>query len=154
KRAPEELLPSLFELGRMRGELRETILPVLGARGRWLAAQNPGWEYAAGKSDETVWETGSREQRLAFLAGLRKRGAAQARELLASTWAQESPKDRADFLAALENGLSLDDEAFLESALDDRRKEVRRAAADLLARLPESGLCQRMFERARPLLTF
>src|SRR5262249_16629420 len=53
-----------------------------------------------------------------------------------------------------EYGLSLDDESFLESALDDRRKEVRRAAADLLTRLPESALRQRTLERVRPLLTF
>lgn len=154
KRAPEELLPPLLELGRMREDLRETILAVSGARGRWLAAQNPSWDYAVSKFDETVWETGNGEQRKLFLADLRRRDAARARELLASTWAQESPKDRADFLTVFENGLSLDDEAFLESALDDRRKEVRRAAADLLARLPESALCQRMIERARPLLTF
>jgi len=41
KRAPEELLPPLLELGRMRQDLRQSILPVLGARGRWLAAQSP-----------------------------------------------------------------------------------------------------------------
>jgi hypothetical protein len=73
---------------------------------------------------------------------------------LASTWAQESPKDRSRFLSALENGLSLDDEAFLEAALNDRRKEVRGEASDLLSRLPESALRLRMLERVRPLLRF
>src|SRR5262249_42032067 len=130
------------------------ILPVLGARGRWLAAQNPNWNYTAVDFDEALWGTGVRDQRLALLANLRRRDAARARDLLTATWEQESPKDRAHFLAALENGLSLEDEAFLESCLDDRRKEVRRAAADLLGRLPESALCQRMLERGRPLLTF
>jgi hypothetical protein len=153
-RAPEELAPPLLELGRAQEELREAILPALDARGRWLAAQNPDWDYAVGGLDETLWETGGRERRLSFLAEMRKRDAARARESLASTWEQESPKDRADLLAVFEYGLSLDDEAFLESALDDRRKEVRRAAADLLARLPESALRRRMLERARPLLTF
>jgi Family of unknown function (DUF5691) len=154
RRAPEELLPSLLEFGRTWKDLLEEILPVLGARGRWLAAQNPDWAYAIGGFDETLWETGAVKQRRAVFAELRKRDAAQARELLSSTWAQESPEDRADFLAAFENGLSLDDEAFLEAALDDRRKEVRSAAADLLARLPESALRRRMIDRARHLLTF
>lgn len=154
QRAPEELLPPLLELGRMQEELREAILTVLGARGRWLAALNPDWDYAAGGLDGTLWEAGGRERRLSFLAEMRRRDSARACELLASTWAQESPKDRADFLPVFECGLSLGDETFLESALDDRRKEVRRAAADLLTRLPESALRQRILERARPLLTF
>jgi Family of unknown function (DUF5691) len=154
RRAPEELLPSLLEFGRTRKDLLEEILPVLGARGRWLAAQNPNWAYAVGGFDETLWETGSVGQRRAVFAELRKRDAARARELLAPTWAQESPEDRSHFLAAFENGLSLDDEAFLEAALDDRRKEVRSEAANLLARLPESALRRRMIDRARPLLTF
>ena len=154
RRATEELLPPLLEFGRVQEGLREAILPVLGARGRWLAAQNPCWDYARGKFDETLWETGSREQRLAFLTELRNREPASARELLAAAWPQESPKDRVDFLNMFGKDLGLDDEAFLESALDDRRKEVRVAAADLLARLPESALRRRMLERARPLLRF
>jgi len=154
RRAPEELLPPLLELGRARKELRKAILSVSGARGPWLAGQNSDWVYAVGGFDETLWETGNSEQRRAVLSELREIDAMSARELLASTWSQESPEDRADFLAMLENGLSLDDEAFLESALDDRRKEVRGVAADLLARLPESALRRRTLERARPLLTF
>lgn len=154
KRVPEECLPLLLELGRSREELRDAILAVLGARGNWLAAQNSNWEFASGRFDETLWETGSSEQRRRVLAELRKRDPARARDLLKSTWAQESPKDRADFLTVFENGLSLEDEEFLEFALDDRRKEVRRSAADLLARLPGSALRSRMLERARPLLIF
>jgi len=154
QRAPAELLPAVLELGQKREELREAILPVLGARGRWLAAQNSIWEFALNRFDETLWETGSSKQRRMFLTELRKRDVDRARELLRSTWAQEAAKDRADFLAVFENQMNLEDEAFLEFALADRRKEVRRAAVDLLARLPESALRKRMIERARPLLIF
>jgi Family of unknown function (DUF5691) len=38
--------------------------------------------------------------------------------------------------------------------LDDRRKEVRGVAVELLARLPESSLRRRMLERVRPLIVF
>jgi hypothetical protein len=72
---------------------------------------------------------------------------ARARELVIQTWADEPPEERADIVAALEQGLGADDESFLEEALDDRRKEVRRRAADLLMRLPESRLVQRMLQR-------
>ena len=51
-------------------------------------------------------------------------------------------------------GLSMDDEPFLESALDDKHAEVRRAAAELLSRLAESRLCQRMIARVGPLVQF
>jgi hypothetical protein len=154
RHAPEESLPLLLELSRIRETSPEEILPALGSRGRWLAAQNPDWSYGIGDFDEALWETGSSNQRVEVLAELRKRDPVRAKDLLESSWENESPKDRADFLAAFENGLSLDDEAFLESALNDRRKEVRRAAADLLVRLPESALRRRMLERVRPLLTF
>jgi hypothetical protein len=47
----------------------------------------------------------------------------------------------------LKNRLSPTDEPFLEGLLDDRRKEVRRAAAQLLSQIPGSGLAERMFAR-------
>ena len=71
----------------------------------------------------------------------------------ASSWRAPGPpsprSDRARFLAALATGLTVDDDAFLEQALDDRRKEVREAALELLRRLPGSSLGRRMAERAR-----
>ncbi|HRX84376.1 MAG TPA: DUF5691 domain-containing protein, partial [Phycisphaerae bacterium] len=49
-------------------------------------------------------------------------------------------------------GLGPADEVFLETALDDKRKAVRTAAADLLAQLPEAQFRVRMTERARACL--
>jgi hypothetical protein len=57
-------------------------------------------------------------------------------------------------VAALAAKLNMDDEPLLESALDDRSKEVRRAAAELLTGLPESRRAQRMLARALPLLAW
>jgi hypothetical protein len=172
RRVAEAMLPDLLELGRRQSSLREAILPVLGRRGRWLAAQNPDWSYARTEIRElrtesdgetlspqpsgltTAWETGTSDARLALLKELRSSEPALARELVAATWASEKADDRAAFLETYAIGLSIDDEPFLESALDDRSKEVRRAAAALLARLPESRLAARMLERVRPLLTW
>jgi hypothetical protein len=89
-----------------------------------------------------------------LFAWLREHDPARARELLAATWKEESVKDRAAFLHALGTALGPDDEPFLETVLDDRGKDVRRVAADLLARLPDSALVQRMIARVRPLLRF
>jgi hypothetical protein len=170
RRAPPALLPSLLEHGRQQADLRPAILPALGRRGRWLAAQNLEWSYArteiSGLRTElattalspqssvlsTVWETGDRAARLALLGELRVVAPALARQLIDSTWASERADERAAFLEALGSGLTVDDEPFLEAALDDRSKEVRRVAAGLLGRLPDSRLAGRMLARARPLL--
>jgi hypothetical protein len=151
--APEELLPSLLEFGRLKPPLRGFVLPALGRRGGWLAAQNPDWSYAAPAFNEQSWQTGNHEERLAFLRKLRATDAAHSRELLASTWNEEKPDHRAEFLSVFEIGLSLEDEQTLESALDDRSKGVGRTAMKLLIQLPQSRFCQRMVERARLLIS-
>lgn len=154
KRVPEESLPKLLDLGKAQEHLCDAIIAVIGKRGQWLAAQNPEWDYVVGTLDESLWETGGFEMRLALLKKLRASDPTRARELVASTWSADASDARAAFIAAFQIGLTLDDEVFLEAALDDRRKEVRRTAADLLARLPESALVKRMIERVQPLISF
>ena len=151
-----EALPGLLSTGRNRAEWRETVLPLLGQRGRWLATQNPEWAWAVGATaeDETIWQVGDVAARLLFLQRQRRTAPAHARELLAASWSAETPEDRASFIAVLGIGLTPADEPLLEAALDDRRKEVRRHAVNLLAQLPDSALVRRLTERARPLLTF
>lgn len=159
--APHDHLPELLARAEKDKDLRPLVLDVLGERGRWLASFHSDWEFAAGRpvsSDadgaihEELWQTGNHSERLSVLRLLRERSPERGRELVASTWAQDSPEERAAFLEEFRIGLSLTDEAFLEPALDDRRKEVRRAAADLLGRMKGSALVRRMEDRARPLL--
>ena len=162
RRAPDLALPALLDAGRQNTDLRDPIIAVLGKRGRWLAAQNPEWAYASGAAagagaapaeDVTgAWETAAHAARLGMLRGLRRSDPARARTLLEATWPQETAAHRADLIATFKAGLSPEDEPMLEKALDDRSLEVRRNAADLLARLPSSALVARMVERARPLL--
>ena len=149
KRAPEHCLPGLLELGRISRKLRSAILPVLGKRGRWLAAQNPDWDYVVEEDIEKTWTTGSCAARQLLLQQLRAENPNAARERVAAVWEQEKSDERLAFIETFQTGLSMDDEPFLEAALDDRRKEVRQKAAELLAHLPESHLCQRMTQRVR-----
>jgi hypothetical protein len=107
RRVPAAYLPALLELGCGQPALHAQIVPVLGARGRWLATQNPAWSYAApaGRSSlpraddraalAGAWETGARPARLALLLELRTRAPQIARELLAASWATERADDRA-----------------------------------------------------------
>lgn len=153
-RVPEMLLPQLLDLGRQQRDLRAAILPVLGQRGRWLANQNADWRYAVEVATTADWETGAMAARSLYLKELRSQDPDRARDLLAATWSQEPAGDRTKFLETFQVGLSLEDEPFLEEALRDRSKEVRRIAADLLARLPQSRLCQRMASQVQKYISF
>ncbi|GHF17244.1 DUF5691 domain-containing protein [Streptomyces morookaense] len=159
-RAPAALLPGLLDAARARSDLRSEALALAGPRGLWLARLNPQWAYAlrgtaAGSAalpaaaGEQVWHEGLFAERVALLASLRRGDPAAARELLATTWAEERAEDRLMFLDTLREGVSLADEPFLEQALSDRSRNVRALAAELLSALPGSALAARMAERAR-----
>ena len=148
-----ELLPPLLEWVRTAKAERPLVLAAGGARVRWLAACHPAWDFAAA-ADPTHWETGSREQRVSILRGWRAADPLKGLEKLVEVWASEPADMRTAFLAVLETGLGPADEPFLERALDDRSKEVRQAAANLLARLPGSAFVARMVARANPILIY
>lgn len=151
KRLPEEKLPEMLDHLQSLPNLDPAILRVVGERGRWLAAQNPAWTLFAEPDGETLretWETGNKESRVGVLKLLRERDTDQARTLLQETWGSEGADGRKALLVVFKQNLSMADEPFLEERLDDRSKEVRRVAADLLARLPGSAFVGRMMARA------
>ena len=155
-RPPPEMLPDLLDAG-TSGSLRAAILAAGGPRLRWLAGLDERWSWAASEvaADAGVderWRTGIRDERALLLRAVRTEDPARGRDLLASTWSADGAADRAALLGELAAGLQPADEPFLESALDDRSKVVRRQAADLLARLGGSALAERMAQRLRPLV--
>ncbi|GHH64108.1 hypothetical protein GCM10017673_06200 [Streptosporangium violaceochromogenes] len=160
RRVPPHLLPELLDRAVADRSIRPHLGVLAGARGRWLAGLNPAWGFllrevtAAGVAGTAarVWERGTPGDRRAHLGALRAADPAGARLLLEETWERETPDDRAAFLEVLADRLGPGDEPFLESALDDPRREVRRWAADLLTRLPGSLLGLRMTARAARLL--
>jgi hypothetical protein len=156
---PARFLPRLLDTATRQPALRAQLRPVLGERGRWLARLHTQWSWAAtdietGTDDtkDAAWDTGTPEQRLALLQAWRARDPQSAGAALAAAWPSEAPEQRAALLPALAVSLGPEDEAFLEAALDDRRKEVRVAAQRLLASLPGAQLGQRMLARLLPLL--
>lgn len=145
-----EILPSLFGLN--NSDLRTLVRQVSGARGAWLARQNPAWAYAVEREPQDGWENGTRAERIAAIGRLHELDPEMALTWIQATWAQDSADERTAFLGALGASLVEADEPFLERCLDDRRKEVRAAARVLLVRLPESRFVQRTWLRARALV--
>lgn len=148
KRVPEELLPAVLEAAKKDSSIRPHLAGVVGNRGLWLASLNPEWSFISAASSTADWETASRVGRVALLRQTRREEPSKAIELMQSTWKQDGPEDRIAFTTELSEGLSASDEPFLEIGLDDKRKEVRQRAADLLLRLPTSAIVARMQERA------
>jgi hypothetical protein len=174
RRLPAELVPAVLDAGRRHVGLRPYLATVAGPLAGWLAGQRRDWSYAsparpaggpptatepaAEPADERepaeegeaaeVWQLGTTGQRAGYLRRLRQRAPDRARELLAAGWDAEPPEDRMELLGTFAVGLSDADEPLLELALDDRRKQVRDLAADLLGRLPGSGYARRMADRA------
>jgi len=146
---PPVVLPALLDAGRRNSLIRPALAQVAGRRGTWLAGMRGDWRWLRDESvPSAAWETGTIGERLGYLVELRRADPAAARELLAASFAQESSDDRARFVTALATGLSVADDPFLEEALDDRRREVREAALDLLRGLPGSSWSRRMRRRA------
>lgn len=174
-RVPHDLLPTLLERARATPALRAPLRPVLDARGRWLAAQHPGWSAVladdraaavpagdptggrAARPDPAAWPHLPAPARLALLLDLRASDDAAERaaaaELVASTWANDPVDERAEHLEALGATLAVTDEPLLERALDDRSVRVRGLALRLLDGLPTSRRAQRMAGRLAPLLS-
>ncbi|WP_213573028.1 DUF5691 domain-containing protein [Rhodococcus sp. USK13] len=149
-RAPDHLVADLMSAARSNDTHRENILRLTGPRGQWLAAQNPEWSMLRRTADRLeVWHRGSHPERLQWLTAMRSVNPAAATAELQRTWDTERGEHRAAFIAALATGLGDADAGLLEHALDDRRKDVRQHAVQLLRQLPRSAYAQRMAARAR-----
>ena len=152
---PAEHLPALLDLGVALDELRPAVRAAARGRGAWLAGLEPRWSYALpadvpdAAAAQRIWSEGDVTARLALVEALRASDPDAARTLVQTTFASEAPEVRAGILERLATGLAAADEPLLESALDDRRREVRAVAAAQLAHLPSSALAARMLERAR-----
>ena len=148
---PPRLLPMALEAARAASFLRAVLLPVLGQRGRWLAAQNPDWSFVA-TGDVSVperehWEHGTIEQRQRYLALMRRSDPAHARFQLVAVLPELDARERASLLGQLQVGLGPEDEDLFDGLLQDRSKEVRQLAAAMLSRLPHSRYVERMAAR-------
>jgi len=156
RRLPAELLPTVLAEPRTRA----VWWPVLGERGRWLAAQHPDWQAALQKladphqalddaaERQRVFDEGNLPSRCAALTRQRHIDPALARDWLAAALPAEKAEPRLALVQTLAEHLGPDDEPLLEGLLADRSQAVRQVAVALLARLPASACAQRLAARA------
>ncbi len=149
RRLPPAALPTILDYALSDAAFRPQLKSLLGPRGWWLIGQHDKW--AAMYPDQAKvedWQVAPELEQPALLEHFREVSPVIARQQLQGIWQALTPKQKAKLLPALTVQLSTDDEDFLELCLDDKRKEVRVAAAEVLAQLPESKLVQRLFEQA------
>ena len=150
---PHSLLVPALVMGRAAPSLRPLLARTAGARGLWLASLNPDWSmFATSSADDElevdVWEHGRPMQRQAFFLAARKKNPSWARELFEQDFSSMDAAERNSLLGLFEHGLSGEDEELLERLLfKDRSREVKKTAASLLSRLPDSRYVTRMGER-------
>lgn len=151
---PPELLPALLDWGAKQPEWQSLLRIVAAPRGRWLAQWKPTWDYMQTEIDQDRWELGKKEERLRLFRRWRQQEPQQAREALEAIWEKESLPLRLRFLKMFKWALNASDIPFLEKCLTESRKELREVAADLLSKLPQSPLIQRMEARCKALITW
>ncbi len=156
-RVPAASVPMLLEWWSRQPSRSPEVFEATGACGAWLARLNPDWSkpvtLAAVPADaDERWQTGSGPERAALLATVRSADPSRALALVRMTWTDDGADERRRFVEALEAGISARDEEFLEAALDDRGKMVRREAARVLTRLPGSAMRTRMRQRAAAMI--
>jgi len=141
---PPEMLPALLEKAERDVHFAEIIRPALGPRGEWLARQNPRWSPLLAENP-TDWFTATFSERKRLFAATRARNPLLALAWLEKTWSQEKAEHKIQLLDLMQTRPSLADEDLLEKAFSDKNRDVRRAAMQVLATLPES----RIFSEAK-----
>lgn len=152
KTLPASSLPWALEWLAKEKSRWDEVSPLLGHRGRWLMAQLPEWQSFLKTPDPASWSLASLEERKKILRQLRLTDPGAGLQQLRSTWPEDGWKERHQLLAQLETGLSLSDESFLETCLDDKRREIRQTAARLLALSNGSALSLRLHTYALSML--
>lgn len=156
-RVVDAAVPQLLDWWARQPSRASVVFEVLGKAGEWLTSLNQDWRKPVAWTEipadaDSIWQTGTPAERSALLMTIRRIDAARARCLVESTWANDGADERRRFLEVLGDGCSMADEPFLEAALDDKSKVVRRAAVQVLGKIAESRLRARMNERARSII--
>ena len=151
KLIPPEMIPAVLAIGQQQKELQTLIVSCCGKRGEWLGRFNDSWNFTRPGDHESLWLTGSIEQRKIVLKEIRKSDPVKAREWLQKSWTQEDATTKPVFLEIFKENISEHDIIFLEAMSSEKSKKVKDIALDLLKRIPTSPVIlqyQQVLEQA------
>lgn len=154
KRPPSGRIPDLVLEARTRPGVAKLLPLACGPLLSWYAALDPRAASLVAPPVNALeaWESVETPHRLAALHRLRAQTPTHARTLLQDAWKGESAETRATLLEAMQTGIGPDDEAFLETCLDDRSRTVRSTAAAILCQLESSACVGRLRARLADLV--
>lgn len=146
QRVAPSILPQLLAYTKHKKELNALVVQSIGDLGIWLANQNPDWQaiLPIDLKDKAIFEYGTQKERVRYIAALRAVAPTVAIQKLEAVWQTENVSTKVAFLETLNINLQDTDIDFLEQCQADKRKNVRTAAAQLLAQIPTSKLAERM----------
>lgn len=113
---PPDMLVAVLDLGADKKNrfIRDKIRKIIGKRGEWMVQFNGNWQYALPLYEDKLWQEGRIAERREAFAIIRHLEPSKAFEWLKAAWAEETAKDRKDFLLMFEKNISLSEEDFLQ----------------------------------------
>lgn len=139
-------VPNVLAIGEQQKKLQTLINNCCGKRAAWLAGFNPVWDFGQTDTPETIWETGTTEQRKKALEQIRETDPNLGLAWLQKTWSTEDAATRLAFLEVLNSSANVNDISFLESLATDKSKKVKDEALSLLKTIPESAIVQQYMQ--------
>lgn len=128
-RVPLAAMPGLLDAGRQNVACRGALAEVLGARGHWLARQNPDWRYLLrepfGPLRPEDWDGPDPDARIAYANGLYATDPDAARELFRAAWPTLTAAAKVALLGLVSRHGTKDDLPFLKGLANDSSKQVR-----------------------------
>lgn len=144
---PSAMAPAVLNKATAQKSTAKKLVSICGEAGKWLCSINNNWRgLLETAEDESIWDTGTLDQRKHYLRAMRKSDPAKAIELLNSTIDQENAANRAALAEVLQENLSLNDEPFLRTLLSDKSQKVKETALSLLQKIEGSAINNRYLD--------
>lgn len=141
-----EIIPSLLAAAIQYKNLQTPVTRCCGKRGEWLSGINDAWNFSVNQTTETLWQTGTPEQRKSILKETRSTDPATARQWMIQTWPTEDAATKLSFLEIFSSKISEEDIAFLESLSTEKSKKIKDEALLLLKQIPGSAIVQQYMQ--------